>query len=73
MRITKDTQIKGYLNKMGFQVSKEAMKEFHKYFSTHIKLIVDELRLMDVKRISALDMAKVFERLYGNGSNFNRE
>jgi len=69
MRITKDTQIKGHLNKMGFQVNKDAVKEFHKYFSTHMKLIVDELRSMNVKRITVIDISKALERLHGFSSD----
>ena len=72
MRITKDTQIRGHLNSMGFQVNKEALKEFHKFFSTHMRLITDELRDMDVKRISVLDISEAFERLYGNSVSNNK-
>tara|TARA_X000001382_G_scaffold118954_1_gene99441 strand:- start:68 stop:283 length:216 start_codon:yes stop_codon:yes gene_type:complete len=71
MRITKDTQIRGHLNSMGFQINKEALKEFHKFFSAHMKLITDELGEMGVKRISVLDISEAFERLYGNSTRNN--
>tara|TARA_X000001382_G_scaffold126316_1_gene112814 strand:- start:824 stop:1039 length:216 start_codon:yes stop_codon:yes gene_type:complete len=59
--LLKDTQIRGWFNREGVQVTKDALNELHRYIENHMKIVTKEVKKRKIVRLSYSDVAKILQ------------